>query len=95
MPGDLTRRGAEIDAVEYFGQGYPKGGLATFLYYKNAACDYTFHVDGRVLFTTNKGVSQAPEYLILSLLTSDWGLPNLDLRAAPQQMNVDWVRVWK
>ncbi len=55
MPGDLTRRGAEIDAVEYFGQGYPKGGLATFLYYKNAACDYTFHVDGRVLFTTNEG----------------------------------------
>lgn len=131
VPGDLTRSGAEIDAVEYFGQGYPKGGLATFLYYKNAARkdvkignvwaqatalmpksdtwwnsyhvftvkwtarDYTFYVDGRVLFTTNKGVSQAPEYLILSLLTSDWELPNLNLRTTPQQMNVDWVRVWK
>jgi beta-glucanase (GH16 family) len=33
FPGDAARSGAEIDTVEFFGQGYPGGGLATFLYF--------------------------------------------------------------
>lgn len=56
---------------------------------------YTFYVDGRVLFTTNKALSQRTEYLILSLLASDWELKHLDRNALPSEMSVDWAKVWQ
>ncbi len=131
FPGNPSRSGAEIDAVEFFGSGYPKGGLATFLYYQDKKSQnvkigdvwsraakllpkndtwwssyhvfsvnwtpkrYTFYVDGRVLFTTTRGISKTDEYLILSLLTSDWEIPDLNLRTRPNTMSVDWARVWQ
>jgi len=125
--------GAEIDIAEFFGQGYPEGGFASFLY--NYGIDagttkigglapsatrmlprgdawwtryhvfslewnkraYIFRVDGREHWRTRRGVSRIDEYLILSLLSSDW-----ELRQAKQfgfrpggTMHVDWVRVWQ
>ena len=53
---------------------------------------YVFRVDGHETFRTTKGVSKVPQFLILSLLTSDWELPRL--KAPYGQMDVDWVRVW-
>jgi beta-glucanase (GH16 family) len=53
---------------------------------------YVFRVDGHETFRTTKGVSQVPQFLILSQLTSDWELPKL--KAPYGQMDVDWVRVW-
>lgn len=57
---------------------------------------YVFRIDGQETWRTNKGVSGRPEYLILSLLSSDYELPNLggDQRL-PQTMNVDWVQFWQ
>ena len=55
---------------------------------------YIFRVDGNETFRTTRGVSRTDEYLILSLLTSDWELPVLNVsRLNP--MSVDWARVWQ
>jgi beta-glucanase (GH16 family) len=131
FPGDPERSGTEIDIGEYFGDGYPGGGLASYVYHydrsgKNVkdgdvlprAVDvvgsrdafwkkfhvysvqwspegYVFCIDGRVTFATDKAVSGADQFLVLSLLSSDWELPDLDKRLLPGTMQVDWVRVWQ
>jgi beta-glucanase (GH16 family) len=56
---------------------------------------YVFRIDGQITNTITQGVSGVPEFLILSLLSSDYELQHLknddDL---PQHMDVDWVKVW-
>jgi hypothetical protein len=130
-PGNAARSGAEIDVVESFGRGAPGGGLANFLYYRNAAnrdaqyggvqrhaaslipaadtwynsyhvfsvkwtpSRYTFYVDGRVLSSSTRALSKTDEYLILSMLASDWELKHLDRRALPSRMSVDWAKAWQ
>ena len=54
---------------------------------------YVFRVDGAVTMRTTRSVSTMPEFLVLSLLTSDWELPALNTTSS--RMKVDWVRVWK
>ena len=56
--------------------------------------DYIFRVDGYETFRTSKGLSDTEQYLIISLLTSDWELPRLDVSQRAPLM-VDWVRVWQ
>jgi beta-glucanase (GH16 family) len=56
---------------------------------------YVFRVDGRPFWRTTQGVSHIEEYLILSLLTSDYELPRLDRSKLPSRAYVDWVRVWQ
>lgn len=56
---------------------------------------YIFRIDGKQTFATSRGVSHVPEYLILSLLSSDYELKYLGgERRLPQTMHVDWVRHW-
>jgi len=57
---------------------------------------YVFRVDGRETWRTSDGVSGRAQYLILSLLSSDYELPNLggDDRL-PQHLYVDWVQFWR
>jgi beta-glucanase (GH16 family) len=131
VPGDPGVSGAEIDVVEFFGEGYPKGGLAAFVHYLNAEGEgekvgglrpnasralesgdawwrsfhdfsvewtpkrYIFRVDGREVLRTTKGVSGVEQFLVLSLLTSDWELPDLDEASLPSTMEIDHVRVWQ
>ena len=135
VPGSAAASGAEIDTVEFFGQGYPNGGLANFLYYRSSARkdvkyggvqptayrlkpssdswwnsyhvfsvkwtpdSYTFYVDGQQLWWSNRAVSHAPEFLTLSLLSSDWELKYLDKTtsglASKSVVRVDWARVWQ
>jgi beta-glucanase (GH16 family) len=56
--------------------------------------DYVFRVDGREFFRETQVVSQAPEYLLLSMLTSDYELEKLTPATMRQRARVDWVRVW-
>lgn len=56
---------------------------------------YVFRIDGRPTFRTGKAVSARTQFLVLSLLSSDWELPRLDRSLLPAQMQVDWVRVWQ
>lgn len=133
LAGRPARSGAEIDIVEFFGQGYPGGGLASFLYnygikagkkkiggvspratrmlprgdawwkrYHVFSLEWTrnayiFRVDGREHYRTRRGVSGVDEYLILSMLTSDWELAQAKRRGIRPRgtMRVDWARVWQ
>lgn len=56
---------------------------------------YIFRLDGKETLRITEGISQHPEYLILSLMTSDYELPNLPKNKLPTKMSVDWVRVWQ
>ncbi|CAN5533308.1 hypothetical protein BH10ACT10_BH10ACT10_14200 [soil metagenome] len=122
--------GAEIDIAEFFGRGYPNGGLANFLYSKTSggkvgavqagatrlkpASDswwnsyhvfavnwtptgYTFYVDGQKMYSTNRALSKQQEFLVLSLLSSDYELKYLDRSqlSTKSLMRVDWARVWQ
>ena len=55
---------------------------------------YIFRVDGREFWRETEIVSQSPEYLLLSMLTSDYELEKLTARTMHQRARVDWVRVW-
>lgn len=54
---------------------------------------YVFQVDGHVIMRTSRNRTADQEFMVLSLLTSDWELPAL--RTTKTKMRVDWVRVWK
>jgi beta-glucanase (GH16 family) len=126
--GNPRVSGAEIDIVEYFGDGFRKGGLGHFVFWQGddgpvkiggivdsrhllgkgktwsnsyhvysvewTPSRYTFRVDGYPVWSTKRGVSRVRQYIILSLLTSGWELP--DLRVGKlNPMTVDWVRAWQ
>jgi beta-glucanase (GH16 family) len=55
---------------------------------------YTFYVDGRQLYHSTRALSHTNEFLVLSLLSSDWELKDFDKRYPPT-MKVDWARVWQ
>lgn len=57
--------------------------------------EYIFRLDGVETLRLTEGVSLARQYVILSLLTSDWELPRLPRDELPTTMKVDWVRVWQ
>ena len=54
-----------------------------------------FRIDGKETWRTSARVSQAQQYLILSLLASDYEALEMPDNKLPQQMSVDWVRVWE
>jgi len=57
---------------------------------------YVFRIDGKETYRTTKGVSGQEQFLILSLLSSDYELKSLGGdKHLPQTMNVDWVRTWE
>jgi len=57
---------------------------------------YVFRIDGRETARITEGVSQQPQYPILSLLSSDYELKNLGGEdRLPQHMYVDWVQLWQ
>jgi len=57
--------------------------------------EYVFRIDGHETHRLSQGVSQVPEYLILSLFSANWEAPRLDRSKLPNSMDVDWVRVWQ
>lgn len=56
--------------------------------------EYVFRVDGREYYRETRAVSQAQQYLVLSMLTSDYELANLDQSDLADTSQVDWVRVY-
>lgn len=58
------------------------------------AREYVFRVDGRVYYRLPKAVSQVPQYLVLSNLTSDYELAELTPEEYGDTAEVDWVRVF-
>lgn len=127
-PTGWVAGGAEIDIVEYFGDGFNNGAIQHSIYWGGeqnphklggqrdlnhllpageqwsddfhvfsvewTPDEYVFRIDGRETMRAERGVSRIPQYLILSLLTSDWELAKLDANQLTE-MEVDWVRVWR
>lgn len=57
---------------------------------------YVFRIDGKETFRTSQGVSGQAQFLILSILSSDYELGFLGGEGnLPQKMSVDWVRYWQ
>lgn len=58
------------------------------------AREYVFRIDGREYYREPKAVSQVPQYLVLSNLTSDYELDELTADELGDTAQVDWVRVY-
>jgi beta-glucanase (GH16 family) len=56
--------------------------------------EYIFRVDGREYYREDRGVSQVPQYLVLSMQTADYELPDLDAADLDDHAEVDWIRVY-
>lgn len=54
-----------------------------------------FYIDGKETWRTSARVSKERQYLILSLLASDYEALEMSDKKLPQHMYVDWVRVWE
>ncbi len=55
---------------------------------------YIFRVDGREYYREARAVSMAQQYLVLSMLSSDYELSQLTADELSQSAEVDWVQVW-
>jgi beta-glucanase (GH16 family) len=56
--------------------------------------EYVFRIDGQVTQRLEGETSGRDEFLILSLLSSDYELPRFNGKL-PEHMEVDWARVWE
>jgi len=58
--------------------------------------EYVFRIDGRETWTTTEGISHHPQFLILSLLSSDDELAALGGEDdIDEYAYVDWVQFWQ
>jgi beta-glucanase (GH16 family) len=57
--------------------------------------EYVFRIDGHEVWRTRDGVSHVPEFLILSMLSSDFELPYVGSDPNPRTAEVDWVAFWE
>lgn len=56
--------------------------------------EYVFYIDGVETWRTSDGLSEVPQYLVLSLESSTWENARLDVDRLPDEMLVDYVRVF-
>jgi beta-glucanase (GH16 family) len=54
-----------------------------------------FRIDGKETWRMRGAISSGRQYPILSLLASDYEIPEMKDKHLPQHMYVDWVRVWE
>lgn len=57
--------------------------------------EYVFFVDGVETWRTSVGMSHVQQYIVLSLTTSAWENARLDTALLPDEMVVDYVRVYQ
>lgn len=125
---DPARSGAEIDIIEFFGNGRTatdakqnvywnaygsedlQGRLFEVFYRDQYGVElseefhvfalqwtpdeYVFFIDGVEIWRTSEGVSHTPQFIILSLTTTGWENGRLDVNRLPDEMQVDYVRVF-
>ena len=54
-----------------------------------------FYCDGTQIMEETKAISHTPEFLVMSLLSSDWERARLDATRLPDPMCIDYVRVYQ
>jgi beta-glucanase (GH16 family) len=58
--------------------------------------EYVFRISGHEVWRTDQGISHDPEFLILSMLSSDFELAEpANVQGRTQTATVDWVKVWQ
>ncbi len=58
--------------------------------------EYVFRISGHEVWRTDQGISHDPEFLILSMLSSDFELPEAaNVQGLTQTASVDWVKFWQ
>ena len=56
---------------------------------------YTWFINGKKVHQVDKNDVPRPVNIQLSHRVSEWERPNLNLKQLPDDMDVDWVKVWK
>lgn len=131
ITGNPGQSGAEIDIIEFFGNGrvatdakqnvyfdpYISGqeqpGAEHDLFYRDGRAgvelseefhafgllwtpdEYVFFIDGVETWRTSVGMSHVQQYIVLSLTTSAWENARLDTTLLPDEMLVDYVRIYQ
>lgn len=125
---DPARSGAEIDIIEFFGNGRTDTDAEQNIYWNDydspdlqarshevlyreqygvelseefhtfallwTPDEYVFFIDGVETWRTSEGVSRVPQYIILNLTTSGWENGRMDVDQLPDEMLIDYVRVF-
>ncbi|MDB6006912.1 MAG: glcA [Prosthecobacter sp.] len=81
-------------------EGDPAGPLADMsqdfhiyaMHWTAEAC--IFYCDGIEIMRETKVISAVPEYIVLSLLCSNWERPRLEVAKLPDALQIDYVRVY-
>jgi beta-glucanase (GH16 family) len=93
--GRIVKTGANIPDTFLHGPGDGWGKNFHVFSVQWTPTSLIFRIDGKETWRIGGRVSRVPEYLILSLLSSDYELPSIQDRQLPQHMYVDWARVWQ
>lgn len=125
---DPARSGAEINIIEFFGNGRTATDSKQNVYWNEYSSidlqersnelfyrdqygeelsenfrvfsllwtpdEYVFLIDGVETWRVSEGISQVSQYLVLSLTTSEWENPRLEVDQLPNKMTIDYVRVY-
>lgn len=125
---DPGRSGAEIDIIEFFGNGRTQADAQHNVYWNAYASperqhrqhnlnirrnvgaelsddfhlfallwtenEYVFFIDGVETWRLDEGVSQTQQHIVLSLVTAEWENNRLDASLLPDEMLIDYVRVY-
>jgi beta-glucanase (GH16 family) len=94
---DGTIKSIKTGDAQHFarlGDGQPSDGYHVYSV-EWTPNNYIFRVDGVETSRLTVGISHRKQFLLFSLLTSDWEVPRLTDDALPASMSVDWVRVWQ
>ncbi len=76
------------------GNHYVSEGYHTFTVVWTPS-QYVFSIDGKTTLKVSSAIGKDPSFLVLSLLSSYYELPNLKKAKLPLAMRVDWVKVWQ
>lgn len=57
--------------------------------------ELTWYIDGKEVFSTKKVAATAPVIISLGHTVSEFELPKLDPAKLPDDIQVDWIKVWK
>lgn len=57
--------------------------------------DLAWYIDGKEVFATKKVTAKDPAFISLGHTVSEFEIPKLDPSKLPDDVQVDWVKVWK
>ncbi len=90
--GEKQTKGGWLPDVERLGDDWSKQFHVFSVEW--TPTEYVFRIDGEVTQRIKGETSGREEFLILSLLSSDYELPRFN-GELPEHMEVDWARVWE